>query len=53
MMRTGPTTTLGDLHRASPWLWVYCEKYPHHAPYGGIALRLVAAARQRPCPILE
>jgi hypothetical protein len=26
------TTTLGDLHRATPWLWLYCEKCPHSAP---------------------
>jgi hypothetical protein len=25
------TTTLGDLDRATPWLWLYCEKCPHHA----------------------
>jgi len=23
-------TTLGDLHRATPWLWLYCDS-PHHA----------------------
>ena len=26
------TTTLGDLHRATPWLWLYCEKCRHPAP---------------------
>ena len=26
------TTTLGDLHRATPWLWLYCEKCRHSAP---------------------
>ena len=25
-------TTLGDLHRATPWLWLHCEKYQHYAP---------------------
>jgi hypothetical protein len=25
-------TTLGDLHRATPWVWLNCEKCPHHAP---------------------
>jgi hypothetical protein len=25
-------TTLGDLHRATPWVWVYCERCQHHAP---------------------
>jgi len=23
---------LGDLQRATPWLWLYCEKCPHSAP---------------------
>jgi hypothetical protein len=33
MKRTpGPRPTLGDLHRATPWLWLYCEKCQHHAP---------------------
>jgi hypothetical protein len=27
-------TTLGDLHRATPWVWLNCEKCPHHAPLG-------------------
>lgn len=32
MMRsTGATTTLGDLQRATPWVWLNCEKCPHHA----------------------
>ena len=26
------TTTLGDLHRATPWLWLHCEKCQHYAP---------------------
>jgi hypothetical protein len=25
-------TTLGDLHRATPWVWVYCERCQHHGP---------------------
>jgi hypothetical protein len=25
-------TTLGDLHRATPWVWLNCEKCSHHAP---------------------
>ena len=25
-------TTLGDLHRATPWLWLHCERCQHHAP---------------------
>jgi hypothetical protein len=33
MMRsTGAATTLGDLQRATPWVWLNCEKCPHHAP---------------------
>jgi hypothetical protein len=26
-------TTLGDLHRATPWLWLYCEKCSHSSPF--------------------
>jgi hypothetical protein len=25
-------TTLGDLQRSSPWLWLHCEKCQHYAP---------------------
>ena len=28
----GPRPTLGDLHHATPWLWLYCEKCQHYAP---------------------
>jgi hypothetical protein len=28
----GPRPTLGDLQRSTPWVWVYCNKCPHHAP---------------------
>jgi hypothetical protein len=28
----GPRPTLGDLQRATPWVWVWCEKCQHHAP---------------------
>jgi hypothetical protein len=28
----GPRPTLGDLHRATPWVWVYCEKCQHYSP---------------------
>ena len=24
--------TLGDLQRATPWVWVWCKKGRHHAP---------------------
>ncbi len=27
-----PRATLGDLHRATPWVWVYCEKCQHYSP---------------------
>ena len=30
--KPGPRPTLGDLHRATPWLWVHCEKCRHNAP---------------------
>jgi hypothetical protein len=26
------TTTLGDLHHATPWLWLNCERCQQHAP---------------------
>jgi hypothetical protein len=29
---TAAQTTLGDLHRATPWVWVYCERCPHSSP---------------------
>jgi hypothetical protein len=29
---TKAQTMLGDLHRATPWLWLYCATCPHHAP---------------------
>jgi hypothetical protein len=32
MKPTRATTTLGDLHRATPWLWLYCEKCSHSSP---------------------
>jgi hypothetical protein len=31
-MKVRARTTLGDLHRATPWLWLHCEKCQHHAP---------------------
>ena len=30
--RPGPRPTLGDLQRATPWVWVWCERCQHHAP---------------------
>jgi len=29
---TSPRPTLGDLHRATPWVWLYCDKCLHSAP---------------------
>ena len=31
MMRSGATTTLGDLQRATPRVWLNCEKSSHHS----------------------
>jgi len=28
----GPRPTLGDLHRVTPWVWLYCEGCLHHSP---------------------
>jgi hypothetical protein len=28
----GPRPTLGDLQRATPWVWMWCERCQHHAP---------------------
>ena len=28
----GPRPTLGDLHRATPWVWLFCEGCLHHSP---------------------
>jgi hypothetical protein len=30
---TAARTTLGDLHRATPWVWLYCEKCSHSSPF--------------------
>jgi hypothetical protein len=31
-MKTSPATTTLGLHRATPWLWLNCERRQHHAP---------------------
>jgi hypothetical protein len=36
----GPRPTLGDLHRATPWVWGYCEKCQHYAPLGKRPVKL-------------
>jgi hypothetical protein len=28
----GPRPTLGHLHRATPWVWLTCERCQHRAP---------------------
>ena len=28
----GPIPTLGELQRATPWVWLWCERCQHHAP---------------------
>jgi hypothetical protein len=28
----GPRPTLGDLQRATPWVWLHCEACPHYSP---------------------
>jgi len=30
--RAGPRTTLGDLQRSTPWVWLWCERCQHHSP---------------------
>jgi hypothetical protein len=32
MREPGPRPTLGELHRATPWVWLWCERCQHHAP---------------------
>ena len=29
---TAASTTLGDLHHATPWLWLHCEACRHYSP---------------------
>jgi hypothetical protein len=31
--RPGPRPTLGDLQRSTPWVWLWCERCHHHAPF--------------------
>jgi len=28
----GAKTTLGDLHRTTPWVWLHCESCQHYSP---------------------
>jgi len=30
--KLGPRPTLGELQRATPWVWLWCERCQHHAP---------------------
>jgi len=32
MKRRAVRTTLGDLHRATPWVWLHCERCQHYSP---------------------
>jgi hypothetical protein len=32
MKTNPPRPTLGELQRATPWLWVHCEKCQHRSP---------------------
>jgi hypothetical protein len=32
MRQHGPRPTLGELQRATPWVWLWCERCQHHAP---------------------
>jgi hypothetical protein len=32
MRQFGPRPTLGELQRATPWVWLWCERCQHHAP---------------------
>jgi hypothetical protein len=32
MKRHAARTTLGDLHRATPWIWLHCESCQHYSP---------------------
>ena len=32
MREVGPRPTLGELHRTTPWIWLWCERCQHHAP---------------------
>jgi hypothetical protein len=32
------TTTLADLRRCTPWLWVYCERCQHRSPAAMVPL---------------
>jgi hypothetical protein len=32
MREHGPRPTLGELQRATPWVWLWCERCQHHGP---------------------
>ena len=32
MTTNAARTTLGDLQRATPWVWLYCQRCSHYAP---------------------
>jgi hypothetical protein len=33
MRELGPRPTLGELQRTTPWVWLWCERCRHHAPF--------------------
>jgi len=33
MREYGPRPTLGELQRSTPWVWLWCERCQHHAPF--------------------
>jgi hypothetical protein len=46
--KPGPRQTLGDLHRATPWLWLHCEKCQHKAPIACAVPVIRWGAERRP-----
>jgi hypothetical protein len=33
MRQFGLRPTLGELQRTTPWVWLWCERCQHHAPF--------------------
>jgi hypothetical protein len=48
MRKLGPRPTLGELQRATPWVWLWCERCQHHAPLAS-SDKLRAGARCTSC----
>jgi hypothetical protein len=47
MKTPGATTMLGDLHRATPWLWLNCERCQHQTRRSRARSPLPARAARR------